>query len=38
MKKDGDKNLAGIALGIGSLYKHFVGTDIDGKVTRSSII
>ena len=38
MKKDEDENLAGIVLGIGSLYKYFVGTDIDGKVTRSSII
>ena len=38
MKKDGDENLAGIALGIGSLYTHFVVTDMEGKVTSSSII
>ena len=42
MKKDEDEKLAGITLGIGSLYKslykHFVGTDVECKVTRSSII
>ena len=39
MKKDEDEdeNLAGIALGLGSLHNHFLGTDVEGKVTRSSI-
>jgi len=36
MKKDGDTNLIGQALGIGSLHKHFLGTDIEGNNYQSS--
>lgn len=30
MKKAGDQTLKGVKLGIGSLHKHIVGTDIEG--------
>ncbi len=33
MKKDGDRNLSGRTLGVGALHKHFLGTDLEGKIT-----
>ena len=29
MKKDGDKNLKGVSLGIEALHKHFLGSDVE---------
>ena len=34
MKKEGDKNLKGIKLGIESLHKHFLETDVQGMVLK----